>query len=81
MEETSNFFSYYFEHQVYTKSRIVPCNDDGCDVEEAEGTISIFKHLGRAFGRMKKMRLSDIEYVVAQTYILLNCDEIQPYIK
>ena len=81
MEEASNFCSYYFEPHLYTKSRRVPRNDDGGDVEEVKGTLSIFKHLIRAFGQMKKMRLSYIEYEAAQTYILLNCDEIQPYIK
>ena len=82
VEEAYNFCSYYFEPHVYTKSRRVPRNDDGGDVEEVEGNLSIFKHLDRPFGRMKKkMRLSDIKYEAAQTYILLNFDEIQPYIK
>ena len=54
MEEASNFCSYYFEPHVYTKSRRVPRNDDGSDVEEVEGALSIFKHVDRLFGRLKK---------------------------
>lgn len=65
---------------MYTKSRREPRNDDGCDVEEVDGTLSILKHLGRPFGLLKKRRLSDIEYEAAQTCILLNYNEIQPYI-
>ena len=54
VEEASIFCSYYFETHVYTKSRRVPHNDDCGDVEDVEGTLSIFKHLGRPFGRLKK---------------------------
>ena len=32
----------------------MPRNDDGGDVEEVEGTLSIIKHLDRPFGRLKK---------------------------
>ena len=39
---------------MYTKYQRVPHNDDGGDIEEVEGTLSIFKHLNRPFGRMKK---------------------------
>ena len=66
---------------MYTKARRVPRNDDGGDVEEVVGNISIFKHPSRPFGRLKTRRLSDIEYDAAQTYILLNCEDVEPYIK
>ena len=37
---------------MYTKYQRVPRNDDGGDVEEVEGTLSIFKYLN---GRMKNL--------------------------
>ena len=52
-----------------------------CDVEEVKGSLSISKHSNQPFGRLKTRRLSDIEYEIAQTYILLNCYEVEPYIK
>ena len=44
VEEASNFCSYYFEPHVYTEAQRVPRNDDGGDVEEVVGNLSIFKH-------------------------------------
>ncbi|KAM3221863.1 hypothetical protein P3L10_021133 [Capsicum annuum] len=43
--------------------------------------LSIFKQAGRGFGKLKKRRLDDKEYHTTHTYILLNCDELKPYIK
>ena len=51
------------------------------DVEEVVGNLSIFKYLGRPFGQLKTRRLFDIKYDAAQTYILLNCEDAEPYIK
>nr|GMC66641.1 uncharacterized protein LOC109166774 [Ipomoea batatas] len=60
-------------------SRKVPRNDDG-GVPEDEENLSIFKYPGRLYGRCKARRLTDAEYLAAHTYILLNCEEVQPYI-
>nr|GFA40298.1 hypothetical protein [Tanacetum cinerariifolium] len=46
-----------------------------------EGTISILKCSGRVSGQAKKRRLDDQEYDAARTYVLLNCDEIEQYVK
>ncbi|GJZ61736.1 hypothetical protein Tco_0617873 [Tanacetum coccineum] len=59
----------------------VPRNDDGGDEELYEGTISIFKCSGRLSGEAKKRRLNDQEYDAARTYVLLNCAEIEQYVK
>nr|GMD93379.1 transposon, En/Spm-like, Transposase-associated domain protein [Ipomoea batatas] len=61
-------------------SRKVSRNDDGGDVEGDEEMLSIFKHLGRLYGRSKTRRLTDAEYMAAHTYILLNCEEVEPFI-
>nr|GMD40855.1 uncharacterized protein LOC111894883 [Ipomoea batatas] len=79
VREASIFCSHYFEPHVYTRSRKVPRNDDG-GVHEDEENLSIFKYPGRLYGRCKARRLTDAEYLAAHTYILLNCEEVQPYI-
>ena len=59
----------------------VPRNDDGGNLEDFEGNLSIFKYPGWPFGRPKSRFLTDIEYQAANIYILLNCEEVQPYTK
>ena len=81
VEEASTFCSHYFEPHVVTKERRVPRNDDGGCVSSFDGNLSIFKHPGRPYGKAKKRRLTEEEYHAAQTYILLNCEEISEYIK
>ena len=81
IEETSMFCSHYFEPHVNTKMNRVPRNDDGGDEELYEGSISVFKCSGRLSGQSKKRRLGDQEYDAARTYVLLNCAEIEQYVK
>ncbi|GJU50148.1 transposon, En/Spm-like protein [Tanacetum coccineum] len=81
IEETSMFCSHYFEPHVKTKMNRVPRNDDGGDEELYEGTISVFMSSGRLSGQAKKRRLGDQEYDAARTYVLLNCVEIEQYVK
>ena len=83
VEEASSFCSYYFEDHVNTKHRNVPRNDDGRVLveDEYEDKLSIFKHPGRAFGRAKKRCMTDEEYKAARSYVLLNCEEVAPYIE
>ena len=56
-------------------------NSDGCgfDLEEDSEMLSIFKCVVRSLGKAKLRRLTDMEYNVARTNILLNCDEVKPY--
>lgn len=81
VEEASTFCSYYFEPHVYTSLRKVARNDDGGDLEHIPGNLSIFEHPGRPYGKEKSRMLTSTEYHAAQTYILLNCQEIEPYVK
>ena len=55
----------------------MPRNDDGEVVVSIEGNLSIFTYLGRSYGRP----IEGEELRAAQTYILLNCDEVTPYIE
>ena len=81
VEEASNFGSHYFEPHAYTIIRKGPRNDDGGDSDEIEGTLLIFKHPGRPYGRSKSRRLPDNEYEAARTYVLWNCEDVDPYVK
>ena len=84
VEEASSFCAHYFQPHVHTRHRKIPRNDDsgGGHGEEHEGMISIFRNSGRSYGRERsRFFLDDKEYHAARTYILLNCEEIKPYIE
>nr|GMC63030.1 uncharacterized protein LOC109179592 [Ipomoea batatas] len=83
VEEASSFCSYYFEDHVSTKHRNVPRNADSSEyvVDEHEETLSIFKYPGRAFGKSKARYMTNEEFKAAQTYVLLNCSEVEPFIE
>ena len=84
VEETSSFCAHYFEPYVNTRHRRVPRNlivVDRDDTQEHEGMLSIFKHADRAFGKEKFRYLTPDEYHAARSYILLNCEEVKPYIE
>ena len=83
VEEASLFCSHYFEDHVNTRHRKVPRNDDGGRYrgEEYEGNLSIFTQPGRAFGKSKSRFLTEEEYAIAQSYVLLNSTEVEPFIK
>lgn len=83
VEEASSFCAHYFEPSVHTRHRKVSRNSAGSefDLQEHPEMISIFKRAGRSFGQGKSRRLNDIEYHAARTYILLNSEEVKPYIQ
>ncbi|EOY31786.1 Transposase tnp2 [Theobroma cacao] len=81
IEKISSFCSWYFEPAVRTRLNRVPHNDDGGDVDSL-GRLSIFIHLGQAFGPLDKSRfLDEDEFYAAELYVLMNCEEVLPYIK
>ena len=43
--------------------------------------FEIFKPPGKAIGAEGKRYVADNEYTVAHLYILMNCPEVQPFIK
>ena len=81
IEEASTFCSYYFEPHVHTRRRKVSRNDDGGNVDFVEGNLSVFTYPGRAYDTCKRRPLDYQEYKAAQSYIILNCAEVQPYVK
>ncbi|KAH0765125.1 hypothetical protein KY285_000996 [Solanum tuberosum] len=81
MIESTQLFSHYFESHVMTRNHNVEHNDDGGVVEDLQGNSSIFSHPGQLWGEAKKRDLSLEEIKAAQTYILLNCEEVEPFKK
>lgn len=81
IEETSSFCSHYFEPHVQTKLTTVSRHDDGGDVDAPDGCLSIFTHPGRPSGLENIRYLTDEEFNAATTYVLLNCEEIEPYLE
>ncbi|KAK1375170.1 hypothetical protein POM88_031363 [Heracleum sosnowskyi] len=70
----------YFPDEVLTKANRVSRNDDGGNVE-LNGRLSVFGLCGRAYGKEKRIFLSEKELHAAHTYILLNYEEIDEYMR
>ena len=81
IEEISSFCSYYFEPEVQIRLTRVPRNDDGGDVMPS-GCLSIFSHPRRLMETIASYRLmTDEEYDATHIYVLLNCEELGPFIE
>jgi len=81
MAESTQLFSHYFEPHVMSRHHNVTRNDDGGAMKDVEGNLSIFTHPSRLSGEGKKRDLSLEEIKAAQTYILLNCQEVEPFVR
>ena len=79
-DEISMFVSDYFPDEVLTKANRVPRHDDGGNVE-LNGRLSVFGLPGRAYGKGKRIFLSEQELHAAHTYILFNCEEIDDFVR
>ncbi|GJX52841.1 GRAS protein [Tanacetum coccineum] len=80
IQETSNFCSLYFKSHVQTKLNRVPRNDDGGYVGQ-NNKLNIFNYPCRPSGKATERLLDENEYKAAQRYVLLNCEEIVPFVK
>ncbi|KAL8135872.1 hypothetical protein AgCh_010474 [Apium graveolens] len=78
--EISIFVSDYFPDEVLTKANRVPRNDDGGNIE-LNGRLSVFGLSGRAYGKGRRIFLSEKDLHAAHTYILLNCEEIDEFVR
>ncbi|KAJ8650351.1 hypothetical protein MRB53_003374 [Persea americana] len=72
--------TYYFPDEVLTKANRVPRHDDGGNVE-LNGRLSVFGLPGRAYGKGKRIFLSEQELHAAHTYIFFNCEEIDDFVR
>nr|XP_017239698.1 PREDICTED: uncharacterized protein LOC108212485 [Daucus carota subsp. sativus] len=78
--EISTFVADYFPDEVLTKANRVSRHDDGGNIE-LNGRLSIFGLSGRAYGKGRRIFLSENDLLAAHTYVLLNCDEIDEYVR
>ena len=79
-KETAHFCSYYFGEQVSCMRNRPNRNDEG-GVEHNYPPMSIFNQPGRGSKKPPKRTLSSMERQSAVTHVLLNCPEIQVYIR
>lgn len=80
VEEISNFCSEYFKSSVRTKFNQVPRNDDGGG-GDPKGRLSICCYPSYPFGNCGNRELKDDELRIIELYVLLNCEEIEPYVQ
>ena len=80
-QETAHFCSYYFEPHVQSSRNRIGRNDVVGQDMTCEHTLSIFNKSDRYSGRYKSQYLNDRELAAAHLHILLNCEEVQPYIE
>lgn len=82
MIEKMTIFCSYLDPSIKIKHNRPHRNDDGGDMD-TEGHLSIFTDfelpLGQKYGPSRK--LSDEKLGAIYIYILLHCEEIQPYIR
>jgi len=79
--ETSHFCSYYFEQHVQSMRTKVGRNDFGVQNDTSQDTLSVFNHVGHPAGICKSRYLNEKEVAVVHLHVLLNCEEVQPYIE
>ncbi|KAJ8749825.1 hypothetical protein K2173_013228 [Erythroxylum novogranatense] len=79
VEKASTFCGHYFEPYVRTRARQVPRNDDGGGTSGADGNLSIFTYPD-GYPNVRRRMLTEEEIDVAHGYILLNCQEVLPFV-
>lgn len=81
-EEAALFCSHYFQPHVHTRHRKVGRNDDGgLETETIPGNLEVFTYPGRPYGKCTRRRIDQQEYMAAHSYILINCSEIENYVR
>ena len=55
-------------------------NEDGDEYNNYFPTLPVFELQETAIGRERSRYLTDVEYIAAYFHVLLNCEEVKPYI-
>ncbi|WVZ25829.1 hypothetical protein V8G54_004373 [Vigna mungo] len=76
-KETTHFYSHYFKNFMLTPQR----NRNEVDIEIERTTLSVFDQVGRHSGRESTHWLSDKELRSTHVHVLINCNEVQPYLE
>ena len=79
IEKILNFSRHYFNPSVQTKLTQMDQNDDGGG-EGLEWEILIFAYLTHEFGHEVRRIFSNTEFRQTETYVFLNCEEVDPYV-
>ena len=79
-EELCTFCSMYFDSTFVSRFSRKSRNFDGGEIESF-GRLSIFSQPGRALGGGVRRYLEDREYTAIMIYVLLNCDEVEPFVR
>ncbi|RDX81488.1 hypothetical protein CR513_37828, partial [Mucuna pruriens] len=72
LQETSYFSSHYFVSPTGASEEVYQ--------DHIQSTLSIFKPFGQTTGKYNERWLSDKELMAAQLHVLLNCNEVKPFI-
>ena len=83
MEEAAKFASFYFEHEGPSLTHRVRRNDVTVEDDYAndQDRLSIFRPPSRPIGQKNRRLMLDQEYQAAHTYVLLNCPEVDEYMR
>ena len=81
VSEISQFSSYYFGDDVPSMRTRRWRNENDNNEPQMQPTLSIFQTHGTLVGSRTQMYLTDEELHDAHLHILLNCNEVQPYIE
>lgn len=77
--ETTYFCSHYFKNFTLCGTNIR--NEAFVVNNNSPPMLSIFNQLGRPSGRPRKHWLDDAEWMSAHIHIVINCNEMKPYIE
>ncbi|XP_022633865.1 uncharacterized protein LOC111241216 [Vigna radiata var. radiata] len=76
-KETTHFCSHYFKKFMLTPQT----NRNDVDIEIERTTLLVFDQGGRHSGRESTHWPSDEELRSAHVHVLINCNEVQPYLE
>lgn len=80
-QEVAYFSSYYFESHVPSLRTQSRRNEFDIQQDEFPKTLSAFSLQGRSAGKQKGRYFTRKEVEAAHLHILLNCVEVEPYIR
>ena len=81
MDEAAKFASFYFKEGDPTLPLKEKRNEVYLDDIVDDDMFEIFNPPGKAIGAEGKRYLADNEYTATHLYVLMNCPEVQPFIK
>ena len=81
VQEISHFSSHYFESHVLSSNNKIGRNDVFTEKYANQPTLSVFNPSGRTYDLESTRWLDDKEVAAAQLHVLINCDDVKPFLK